>query len=139
VPKAFQKEHAVAKKQQTKDRSPNPGVAALQQALPDDVNVLPVALGTTVTVDVDVNEMTIPYTVATDAHVVIKSLVDRREDLPDLDEGTHRLSWGFAHATKGWKHKISVNIGGKTTVLEERSEGNKDPDHSIGVAFLVVS
>ena len=118
---------------------PNPAVTALQDLLPSDVKVLPVTPGATITVDVDVNEMTVPYTVAIDTHVLIKSLVDRREDLPALTSGSHRLSWGFAHATKDWMHKISVVIDGTRTVLEEKSEANKDPDHSIGVAFLSVS
>lgn len=129
----------MTKKRTRVDVATDSPITALQRSLPDDVKVLSVPLGTTATVDVDVNEMTIPYTVAINTHVVIKSLVDRREDLPELDVDTHRLSWGFAHATKGWKHKITVTIGGTTTVLEERSETNKDPDHSIGVAFLVVS
>jgi hypothetical protein len=39
---------------------------------------------------------------------------------------------------KDWMHKVSVTVDGITTVLEERSEEDKDADHSIGVAFLVV-
>lgn len=113
-------------------------VAALKASLPADVKVIEIPAGANVTVDVDVNEMVIPYTIALDTHVLIKSLVDRREDIPSMTAGVHRLSWGFAHAVKGWKHDVAAIIGGKRTPLESRSEANKDGDHSIGVAFLIV-
>lgn len=113
--------------------------AALEAALPPDVKVIEIPANATVTVDVDVNDMAIPYTVALDTDVVIKSLVDRREDLPAMSPGTHRLSWGFAHIVKDWKHKISLTVNGATTVLEQRSEAKKDTDSSLGLAFLIVS
>ena len=113
--------------------------AALRAALPAGIKVIPIPAGASVTVDVDVNEMAIPYTIALDTHVVIKSVVHRRELLPAMAPGTHRLSWGFAHVVKGWKHKVTLTVNGVKTVLEEKSEAKKDPDHSIGVAFLVVS
>ena len=125
-----------------RDRSDRAGadvVAALKDMLPPDVKVIPVAAGATTSVDVDVNDMAVAYTIALDARTIIQSLVDRKEDLPEMPVGTHRLSWGFAHAVKGWKHKVSFIVNGARTVLEEKSEANKDPDKSIGVAFLVVS
>ena len=114
-------------------------VTALEAALPADIKVIQVPAGTTVSVEVDVNDMAIPYTIALNTRVVITSLVDRRETLPDLAAGTHRLSWGFAHIVKEWMHKVTLTVGTAKTVLEERSEAKKDPDHSIGVAFLIVS
>ena len=113
-------------------------VAALKAALPPDISVISVPAGAKLTVEVDVNAMAIPYTIALDTRPVIKSLVDRREDLPVLLSGTHRLSWGFAHAAKDWKHQITLTVNGQSSVLETRSEAKKDPDHSIGVVFLVV-
>jgi hypothetical protein len=114
-------------------------VAALQEALPGDVKVIPVPRDAKVSVEVDVNDMAIPYTIALDTRVLIKSLVDQREDLPPMDPGSHRLSWGFAHTLKDWMHKVTLSVDGQKTVLEEKSEAKKDADHSIGVAFLVVS
>ena len=113
--------------------------AGLKDALPADVKVFEVALGAEVDVEVDVNEMSIPYTITLDGGVVVKSLVDRRARLIGLSAGTHRLGWGFAHTQKSWKHVVRLRIGARTETLEERSEQAKDPDHSIGVAFLVVS
>jgi len=113
--------------------------AALQAVLPKDVMVIDVPLDSQVEVDVDVNAMTIPYTIALDTAVVIKSLVDRREPLPDMPVGTHRLSWGFSQTEKDWKQKVTLIVSGKKTVLDEKSEANKDKDHTIGLAFLVVS
>ena len=112
--------------------------AELTAALPDDIKVIPVPANAVVTVDVDVNGMTIPYTIALDTEVVIKSLVDRREDLPHV-AGTNRLGWGFAHTVKDWKHKVTLTINGTETVFDEKSEAKKHPDHSIGVAFLMVA
>jgi hypothetical protein len=116
-----------------------PSAAALTSALPDDVKVISIPLGAKVEVDVDVNDMEVPYTIALDGSVVIKSLVDRREELKNLTAGTHRLGWGFAHLAKGWRHNLSLKINGQREPLEERSEAQKDQDHSVGVAFLVVS
>jgi hypothetical protein len=114
-------------------------VAALKTMLPKDVAVIPVPKDAKVSVEVDVNEMAVAYTIALDAQTIIQSLVDRHEELPEMSVGTHRLSWGFAHAVKGWKHKVTLHVGATKTVLDEKSEEKKDPDKSIGVAFLVVS
>jgi len=114
-------------------------MAALKAALPDDVRVISIPSNASVTVEVDVNDMVIPYTIALDTAVVMKSLVDRREDLESLTKGTHRLSWAFAHAMKDWKHTLTLNVDGVGDVLEAKSEAKKDTDHSVGVAFLVVS
>jgi hypothetical protein len=118
--------------------SANADVAALKASLPAGIEVIEISANATVHVDVDVNDMTIPYTIAADGNVLIKSLVDRREPLP-LSVGTHRLGWGFAHAAKGWKHELRLEINNAKKLLEKRSEANKDQDHSVGIVFLVVS
>lgn len=112
---------------------------AIADALPPDVPVVEVPAGSTLEVDVDVNDMDVPYTIAFDGEVVIKALVDRRKAITPLTPGTHRLGWAFAHGLKGWKHKLALRIDGVPMVLEERSEAKKAPDHSVGVAFVVVS
>lgn len=116
----------------------NAATTALKAALPPGIKVIEISKSATVFVDVDVNDMVIPYTVAADGNVMIKSLVDRRETL-SLDVGTHRLGWAFAHAAKGWMHKLTLKINGADTLLEKKSEANKDQDHSVGVVFLVVA
>jgi len=126
----------VAKKSSPEKKT---GVAALRAALPEDVKVIPIPANANVSVEVDVNDMAIPYTIALDTSVVMKSLVDRREDLASLTRGTHRLSWAFAHAVKNWKHTLTLNVNNVAEVLEQKSETKKDTDHSVGVAFLVVS
>jgi hypothetical protein len=115
----------------------NPATSALKAALPEGIEVIQVPATATVLVDVNVNDMVIPYTVAADGSVLIKSLVDRREPLP-LGVGTHRLGWAFAHAAKGWMHELTLKINNTSKVLEKKSEANKDQDHSVGVVFLVV-
>lgn len=116
-----------------------PAAVALAAALPEEVKVIEVPAGAKVEVDVDVNDMSIPYTIAYDGDVLIKSLVDRRKAIDPLTPGKHRLGWAFAHILKGWKHKLVLRVDGKPTVLEEMSEAAKDSDHSVGVAFLVVA
>jgi hypothetical protein len=116
---------------------PAPATRALTAALPPNVPTIQIPLGASVVVDVDVNDMVVPYTVAIDGSVLMKALVDRREPA-SLPAGVHRMGWAFAHATKGWMHKLTITVSGKATVLESRSEANKDNDHSVGVAFLVV-
>ena len=113
-------------------------IAVLAAALPSDIKVFSLSAKAVVTVDVDVSDMAIPYTITIDRHVLIKSVVDRRANLPPMSPGTYRLSWSFAHVVKDWMHKVSVTVDGDTTILEERSEAGKDADHSIGVAFLVI-
>jgi hypothetical protein len=110
----------------------------LAAALPSDIKVFSLSAKALVTVDVDVSDMAIPCTVAIERHVLIKSVVNRRAVLPAMAAGTYRLSWSFAHVVKDWTHKVSVSVDGSTTVLEECSEENRDSDHTIGVAFLVV-
>lgn len=111
---------------------------ALAAALPPDVPVIDVPAGGTLEVDVDVNDMSIPYTIAWDGDVLIKSLVDRREAVDPLPSGMHRLGWAFTHALKGWKHTLAVIVNGQRTVLEERSEEEKQQEHSVGIAFVIV-
>ena len=113
-------------------------IAVLAAALPSDIKVFSISAKAVVTVDVDVSDLAIPYTIAFERLVLIKSVVNRRADLPPMSPGTYRLSWSFAHVVKDWMHRVSVTVDGVTTVLEERSEADKDADHSIGVAFLVV-
>jgi len=112
--------------------------AALEAVLPSEIKVIEIPAGASVLVDVDVNEMVIPYTVSVDGGVLIKSLVDRREPVV-LGTGTHRIGWAFSHAAKDWMHKLTLKVGATATVLETRSEAKKDQDHSVGVAFLVVA
>jgi hypothetical protein len=102
------------------------------------LKTIPVPAGATATIDVDVNAMVVPYTIALDGDVVIKSTVDRRAVIGPLPQGTHTLGWGFAHGLKGWAHSLTVTVDGTTTVLEKKSEANKDQDHSVGMAFLRV-
>jgi hypothetical protein len=113
-------------------------IAVLAAALPSDIKVFSLSAQAVVTVDIDVNDMAIPYTIAIERQVLIKSVVNRRAVLPPMSPGTYRLSWSFAHVVKEWMHKVSVTVEGNTTILEECSEQNRDSDHSIGVAFLVV-
>jgi hypothetical protein len=112
-------------------------VKALKASLPPGTRVIAIGAGQSVEIDVDVNGMTIPYTVTVDGDILIKSLVDRRESSRPLAARTHSVSWAFAHTEKGWKHKISLTHPKGTEVLEERSEAGKDPDHSVGIAFVV--
>jgi len=113
-------------------------IAVLAAALPSDIKVFSLSAKAVVTVDIDVSDMAIPYTIAIERHVLIKSVVNRRAVLPAMSPGTYRLSWSFAHVVKDWMHRVSVTVDGSTTILEEYSEQNRDSDHSIGVAFLVV-
>lgn len=115
----------------------NQALTELKAVLPKNLKAIDIPPNATVTVDVDVNDMTVPYTIALDGDDVLNSRVDRKKDISPLAAGTHRLGWGFAHTAKGWKHKVTLIVDGKVTVLEEKSEANKDVDHSIGIAFLV--
>lgn len=121
-----------------KKRGGSVAAVALAAALPADIPVIDVPAGGTLEVDVDVNDMSVPYTIAWDGDVLIKSLVDRRESVDPLSAGKHRLGWAFTHMLKDWKHTLAVVVNGKRTVLEARSEAKKDQDHSVGVAFVVV-
>jgi hypothetical protein len=100
------------------------------------IPIVDVPAGATLTVGVDVGPMTIPYTVAYAGQTLLKSLVDRVAPVP-LQAGDRVLGWAFAHTQKGWSHAIGVSINdGPVQVLERKSEANKDPDHSVGVAIV---
>jgi hypothetical protein len=100
------------------------------------IKVVTVPAGQTAVVIVDVEQMTVPYTVSYAGMVVIKSLVDRAQPL-NLLPGDQVLAWAFAHMSKGWKHTIGVSVnGGVPTVLEDMSEAAKDPDHSVNIAII---
>ena len=99
--------------------------------------VITVPPGGTLKVVVDVGPMTIPYTVAYAGHNVIKSLVDRAEDVAPLLPGDRLLVWAFSHTEKHWEHAIGFSVsGGAVQLLERKSEANKDPDHSLGAAIV---
>src|SRR3954469_11063040 len=108
----------------------NAATTALRTVLPEGIEVIQVPADATVLVDVNVNDMVIPYTIAADGSVLIKSMVDRREPL-SLSVGTHRLGWAFAHAAKGWMHELTLKINNTNKVLEKKSEADKDQDHSV--------
>jgi hypothetical protein len=111
-------------------------VSALADLSAAESGLVDVPEGATLTVIVDVGQMSVPYTVAYAGKNVIKSLVDRAEDL-DLEPGERVLAWAFAHLVKGWHHTVGVSVNGeKPIVLESKSEKNKDPDHSVN--FVIV-
>ena len=111
-------------------------VSALADASTDETPVIEVPADGTLTVIVDVGSMSVPYTVSYAGTIVIKSFVDRAEEL-DLEAGDRVLAWAFAHLVKGWHHTIAVSVNEeKPIVLESKSEKNKDPDHSVN--FVIV-
>ena len=111
-------------------------VGAAAVAAVTQVPVITVPPGGTLTIVVDVGPMAIQYTVGYAGKTLITSLVDRAEDVP-LQAGDRILAWSFAHVVKGWSHAIGFSInGGPVQVLERKSEANKDPDHSVGVAVV---
>ena len=111
-------------------------MSALADASTDETPVIEVPADGTLTVIVDVGSMSVPYTVSYAGTNVIKSFVDRAEDL-DLEAGDRVLAWAFAHLVKGWHHTIAVSVNEeKPIVLESKSEKNKDPDHSVN--FVIV-
>jgi len=104
-----------------------------------DIQIIPIPASGTLKIVVDVGPMTIPYTVQYAGRTIIKSLVDRAEDVTPLEQGDRVLGFAFAHALKGWHHTIGFSIDdGPVEVLESKSEANKDPDHSVGVAIVRV-
>ena len=110
-------------------------------AVSDSANIplIKVPKGGTLKIVVDVGPMAIPYTVQYAGRTVIKSLVDRAEDVVPLEKGDRVLGWAFAHVVKGWHHDIGFSINdGPVQLLESRSEANKDPDHTVGVAIVRV-
>ena len=102
-----------------------------------NIPIIAVPTGGTLKIVVDVGAMSIPYTVQYAGRTIIKSLVDRAEDVTPLETGDRVLGWAFAHALKGWHHTIGYSVDeGQVQVLESKSEANKDPDHSVGVAIV---
>jgi hypothetical protein len=114
--------------------------ATVSLAAVSDAGTLPtitIPPGGTLTIVVDVGPMTIPYTVAYAGHNVIKSLVDRAENVAPLLAGDRLLVWAFSHTEKEWHHAIGCSIdGGAVQLLERKSEAKKDPDHSLGAAIV---
>jgi hypothetical protein len=126
----------MAKRKTGTARMHEAAVPASAAAAEASIKVIDVPAGGTLEIIVDVNEMAIPYTVAYAGRTVIKALVDRAEPVT-LRSGSNVLSWAFAHIVKGWSHQIGFSInGGALQVLEKKSEANKDPDSSVGVALV---
>lgn len=112
-------------------------VPLADSAAPAGLAIITVPPGGTLTIIVDVGEMTIPYTVQYAGRTIIKSLVDRAVEVQPLESGMRVLGWAFAHTQKGWHHTIGFSInGGALQVLEKKSEANKDVDHSVGAAIV---
>ena len=98
--------------------------------------VITVPPGGTLLVIVDVGPMSVPYTVSYRGRTMIKSLVDRAENVP-LQPGEEVLGWHFTHMLKGWHHTIGVSVNNGTPfILEDKSEANKDQDTSFGFAIV---
>lgn len=94
--------------------------------------------GDTLTVVVDVEKLSVPYTVTYDTRTLMHSLVDRQEAVT-LAAGTHRLGWAFTHVQKGWKHRVIVKVNnGPERLLEEKSEASKDTPETVGLAVVEV-
>ena len=103
------------------------------------VPVLHAGVGSTLTVETDIENPSVPYTVVFDDRTLMYSQVDRRETVPNLQPGIHRLAWSFSHLAKGWKHTLRAQATGQAPVqLEDRSEARKDPPYSVGVALVIV-
>ena len=112
------------------------GVSAGAAAEAAEVPIIEVPADGTLEVVVEVGPIVMPYTVAYAGRTVIKSLVDRAE-LITVTAGDFVLGWAFAHAAKGWSHSIGYSIdGGPVRILEQRSEANKDADHSVSFALV---
>jgi hypothetical protein len=104
-----------------------------------NIPLIQVPAGGSVRIIVDVGPMAVPYTVQYAGRTIIKSLVDRAEELVPLEQGDRVLGWAFAHAVKGWHHDIGFSINdGPARLLESKSEANKNSDHSVGVAIIRV-
>jgi hypothetical protein len=101
-----------------------------------NIPVIQVPAGGTATVVVDVGPMTVPYTISYGGKSVIKSLVDRAEDL-NLVPGDRILAWAFVHMAKGWHHTVAISVNdGDPVTLESMSEADKDQDHSVNFAIV---
>jgi hypothetical protein len=110
-------------------------------AVSDSANIplIEVPVGGTLRIVVDIGPMAVPYTVQYAGRTIIKSLVDRAEDVVPLEQGDRVLGWAFAHAVKGWHHDLGFSINdGPVRLLESKSETNKNSDHSVGVAIVRV-
>jgi hypothetical protein len=95
--------------------------------------------GDSLEITVDVEAISVPYTVVFDDRTLMYSLVDRRERVA-LAKGTHRVAWSFSHVEKNWKHHVTAKVNGKSeVVLDSRSEEKKDSPYGIGLALVVVS
>jgi hypothetical protein len=111
----------------------------LEAASKTGVPTIEARAGDVLTVTVDVEDISVPYTVVFDDRTLMYSLVDRREDVA-LVAGTHRLSWSLTHVEKGWKHEVQAKVTGQAAVvLDSRSEENKDGPYTIGLALVVVA
>lgn len=98
--------------------------------------VVTVPPGGTLTVIVDVGPMSVPYTVSYRGRTLIKSLVDRAENVA-LNPGEEILGWSFTHTLKDWHHTIGVSVNnGTPTILADKAEANKDQDTSVGFAII---
>ena len=104
------------------------------------IPVVNVKAGEALTVLVDVDNISVPYSVVFDERTLMYSLVDRKEATQPLPVGTYRLSWSFSHVEKDWKHEVSVETpGGGVQGLDSRSEAKKDSPYTIGLALVVAS
>jgi hypothetical protein len=109
-----------------------PAAAAAAAGIP----LIVVPPGSTMQIIVDVGPMVIPYAVAYAQRTVLKSLVDRAE-LLQLEAGDQVLAWSFEHTAKEWSHSIAYSIdGAPATLLEKKSEADKDSDVSVGFAIV---
>lgn len=116
-----------------------PKVALGKAPLPAAVPVLSASNGDQLTIEVDVDNIVVPYTVIFDDRTLIFGATDRRERV-SLVTGFHRLTWSFTHLEKDWTHKITAQIGAAgAQVLDDKAEANKDAPYSIGWAVIDVA
>ena len=126
------------KKKKKLKAAAKPAAAALTLEMAESagIRLIQARPGDTLTVLVDVENVSVFYTVAYDARTLMFALVDRQESVA-LTAGTHRLAWSFSHVQKGWSHKVSVRINqGAFQVLDSKSEAKKDSPHTVD--FVVV-
>ena len=92
-----------------------------------------------VTINADVDNMALPYSVSLDGKFLIRSLVDKRDTISSLSAGEHVLAWAFTHSTRGWRHTLSLEAGDRPPiVLDQKSESAGDTETSLGSVVLVV-
>jgi len=116
---------------------PSKVTSTVAAGLPAGFPIIEAKVAQKVSVDVDVSEMQVPYTVTWDGAVVVHGFTDRKEQLA-LSVGVHTLGWSFQHHAKDWAHTIKVRAGRKVVTLEDHSEAKKDKPYSVGLAFVVV-